>query len=91
MAAFGELPRNHSCSWFFFFGRDKSTPAYFEKYRNTPPIFNRYTLAKVCLLLAESSIYTTNLYHDTVPIVLRYFCRSIRSGVVGTLPIFPFS
>ena len=50
----------------------------FEKYRDTPPISIAILLHKYALLLAESSIYTTNLYHDMPPFVSRYVCRSIR-------------
>ena len=32
--------------------------------------FYRDTLQKYALLLAESSIYATNLYHDTPPICI---------------------
>ena len=42
----------------------------FEKCRDTPPISIAILLQKYALLLAESSIYTTNLYHDTPPICL---------------------
>ena len=53
------------------FRRVKSTPDpdTFEKYRDTvtPPISTAILLQKNALLLAESSIYTTNLYHDTPP------------------------
>ena len=45
-------------------------PNTFENYRDTPPQFYRDTFAKYALLLAESSIYTTNLYHDTPPICI---------------------
>ena len=39
-------------------------PDTFEKYRDTPPI----SIAPSSL--AESSIYTTKLYHDTAPICI---------------------
>ena len=61
--------------------KSKSDTDTFEKYRDTPPISIAILLQKYALLLAESSIYTTNLYHDTPPIVSRCFCRSI--GVRG--------
>ena len=53
-------------------GRVKSTPDpdAFEKHRDTPPISIAILLQKYALLLAESSIYTTNLYHDTPPICI---------------------
>ena len=50
-------------------------PDTFENYRDTPPISIAMLLQKYALLLAESSIYATNLYHDAPT---RYFCRSIR-------------
>ena len=54
--------------------RVKSTPDpdAFEEYRDTPPIsIAAVLLQKYALLLAESSTYTTNLYHDTsLPFVL---------------------
>ena len=53
-----------------FFRRAKSTPDRdtFEKCRDTPPTSVAIILQKSALLLAESSIYITNLYHDTAPI-----------------------
>ena len=45
-------------------------PDTFEKYRCTPPISIAILLQKYALLLAESGIYTTNLYHDTPPICI---------------------
>ena len=53
-------------------------PDTFEKYPDTPPISIAILLQKYVLHLAESSKNTTNLYHDTAPIVSQYFCRSIR-------------
>ena len=40
----------------------------FEKYRDIFSISIAILLQKYALLLAESSIYTTNLHHDTAPI-----------------------
>ena len=40
-------------------------PDTFEKYRDTPPISITILLQKYALFLAESSIYTTYLFHDT--------------------------
>ena len=42
----------------------------FEKYRDTPPILFEILLPEHALLLAESSISTTNLPHDTAPICI---------------------
>ena len=55
-----------------FIRRVKSTPDpdIFEKYRDTPPISIAIFLQKYALLLAEVSIYTTNLYHDMAPICI---------------------
>ena len=55
-----------------FFRRVKSTPDpdTSEKYRDTPPISMAYFCKSMPPLLAESSIYTTNLYHDTAPICI---------------------
>ena len=39
-----------------------------EKYRDTPPISIAMLVQKYALLLTESSIYTTHMYHDRVPI-----------------------
>ena len=50
-------------SWFF--RRVKSTPG-----PDTPPISIAMLLQKYALLLAESSIHITNLYHDTAPICI---------------------
>ena len=51
----------------------------FEKYRDTPPVSSAMFLQKYAALLAESSTYTANLYHDTAPIcIMRCFCGSIR-------------
>ena len=60
--------------------RIKSTlhPDTLEKYRATPPISIAMLFQKYVLLLAENSIYTTNLYHDIRhPFASRCFCRSI--------------
>ena len=70
-------------------------PDTFEKYRDTPPISIAIFGQKYALLLADSSIYTINLYHDTasicitiqLPFVSRYFAGVLGPGVVGTLPI----
>ena len=35
-------------------------------------------LQKYALVLAESSFYTTNMYHDTALICIAMLCRSIR-------------
>ena len=40
----------------------------FDKYRDAPPISIAILLQKYAALLAESSIYTTNLYHDIAPL-----------------------
>ena len=48
--------------------RSTPDPDTFEKYRDTPPISIAILLQKYALLLAESSIYTTNLDHSTPPI-----------------------
>ena len=66
-------------------------PDTFEKYRDTPPISIAILLQNYALLLAESSIYTTNLYHDTPPICITHlyddtFAEVLGSGVIGTLP-----
>ena len=45
-------------------------PDTFEKCRATPPISIAILLQKHALLLAESSIYTNNLYHDMPPICI---------------------
>ena len=45
-----------------------SRPRNFERYRDTPLISIAVLLQKHALLLSELSIYTTNLYHNTVPI-----------------------
>ena len=55
----------------------------FEKYRDTPPSSIAILLQKYALLLAESSIYTTNLYHNTAPIcIAMLFAKVLGSGVV---------
>ena len=38
---------------------------------DTPPISITILLRKYAILLAESSIYATNLYHDTPPICIQ--------------------
>ena len=45
-------------------------PDSFEKYRDTPPIFIAILLQKYALFVAESSMYTANLYHDMAPICI---------------------
>ena len=60
-----------------------------QKHHNTPPICIAILLQKYALFLAESSIYTTNLYHDAAPICIRdTFAEVLGSGVVGTSPNF---
>ena len=46
-------------------------PDTFEKYPDTLPISMAILLQMYALPLAESSIYITNLYHDTPPICIR--------------------
>ena len=58
-----------------------------EKYRDTPPISIAILLQKYALPLAESSLYTTNLYHDTSHRYRDTFADVLGSGVVGTAPI----
>ena len=53
-------------------------PDTLKKYRDTTPISITILLQKHALLLAESTICTTNLYHDAAPICIAYLCRSIR-------------
>ena len=48
------------------------TPILLQKSRDTPPISIAILLQKYALFLAESSVYTANLYHDTPP-----FCIAI--------------
>ena len=63
---------------------------------NTCEKVSRYTsyfygilLQMYALPVAGSSIYTTNLYHDTPPICIAIlFAEVLGSGVVGTLPIY---
>ena len=45
-------------------------PDAFEKRRDTPPISIAILSQKHALLLAESSVYTANLYHNTAPICI---------------------
>ena len=54
------------------FRRVKSAPDpdTFQKYRDTPPTSIAILLHMYALLLAESSTYTTNLYHDTALICI---------------------
>ena len=56
------------------------TPILLKKYRDTHPIPIAILLQKYAPLLAESSIHTTNLYHDTPPICIddtlqKYLCQ----------------
>ena len=51
------------------FLKSTPTPDTSEKYRDMPPISIVILLQKYALFLAESSIYATNLYHDTAPIL----------------------
>ena len=66
--------------------RSTPYPETFEKYRDTPPISIAILLQKYALLLAESRIDTTNLYHDTVPVCIAIclhvprFCRKARDS-----------
>ena len=64
---FWNQKQNRNCA--IPFRRVKSTPGpdTFEKYRNTPPTSIAILLQKYAFLLAESSICTTNLYHDAAP------------------------
>ena len=65
--------------------RVKSTPDPddFEKYCDTPPVSNAMLSQRHEILLAESRIYTTNLYHDAASIWYRdTFAEVLGSGVV---------
>ena len=63
-------------------------PDTFEKHHDTPLISIAMLLQKCALLLAESSMYTTNLCHDAPPISIRIyrdaFAEVFESGLVGT-------
>ena len=53
-------------------------PDTFEKSRDTPPISIAIFWQKYALLLAESTIYTANLYHDTPPICIAILFRKYQ-------------
>ena len=50
-------------------------PDIFEKYRDTPPMSIAVLLQRYALLLAKTSIYTTNLSHDTPSICTAILLR----------------
>ena len=51
------------------------------------PFLSRDFCKSMPPLLAESSVYTTKLYHDKAPIcIANTFAEALGSGVVGTLP-----
>ena len=51
-------------------GKSTPDPNIFGNHRDAPPTSIAILLQNYALLLAESSIYTTSLYHDTPPICI---------------------
>ena len=76
----GRKKRDVHKIWQFRGSKSILDPDTFEKHRN----FYRDTLQKYRPPLAESSIYTTKLYHDTPPICIAMLLAEVLgSGVFG--------
>ena len=85
--AFASENRNRNRRKIATLGADQESevdpwPRYFSKKRDTAPISIAMLLQKYALPLAESSLYTTNLYHDTPPICIVMLLQKY-SGLSG--------
>ena len=66
------------------FRRTKSKtpdPGTFENYRDTPPISIAILLQKYALFLAESSMYTTNVYGNAAPICIAILLQKYQGSL----------